>query len=79
MRIPPRAIYAFIFLACAGLLADAIFYMQGQLGLDPCPMCILRRYAFIGAGIVALVAAIHGPRGRGLAIYSSSSRSRARV
>ena len=70
MRIPSRAVYAFIFLVCAALLADAIFYMQGELGLDPCPMCILQRYAFIAVGIVALVAAIHGPKGRGLVAYS---------
>jgi disulfide bond formation protein DsbB len=71
MRIPPRAIYAFIFVACAGLLADAIFYMQEQLGLEPCPMCIVQRYAFIAVGVVALVAAIHGPRERGRIAYSS--------
>ena len=45
--------------------------MQEQLGLDPCPMCILSRYAFIAVGAVALLAAIHGPRGWGLKVYAS--------
>ena len=31
--------------------------------MDPCPMCILQRYAFVAIGVVALVAAAHGPRG----------------
>jgi disulfide bond formation protein DsbB len=60
MVIPARAVFAFIFIACAALIADAVFYMQDQLGLEPCPMCILQRYAFIAVGIVALAAAIHG-------------------
>jgi disulfide bond formation protein DsbB len=68
MRLSNRAVFAFIFLACAALLADAIFYMQEQLGLEPCPMCILQRYAFIAVGIVALVGAMHG---RAVRFYAS--------
>jgi disulfide bond formation protein DsbB len=72
MRISPRVVFAFIFVACAGLIADAVFYMEDQLGLDPCPMCILQRYAFIAVGVIALVAALHGPRSRkGLGVYSA--------
>jgi len=65
-----RPFFAAIFVACAGLLAFAI-YLQEQVGLDPCPMCILQRYAFTAIGIVALVAAIHGPRGAALKAYGS--------
>ena len=61
IRPSPRLAFAAIFLACAALIATAI-YMQEQMGLDPCPMCILQRYAFVAIGLVALVAAIHGPR-----------------
>jgi disulfide bond formation protein DsbB len=66
----PRAVFAALFVACAVLLAVAILYMQGQLGLDPCPMCILQRYAFFAIGLVALVAAIHNPRGVALKVYA---------
>ena len=66
MSLSPRAVFAFVFVACAGLLAFAIFYLQEELGLEPCPMCILQRYAFIAAGVTALVGAIHG---RGLRVY----------
>ena len=60
MRLPNRAAFAAVFLACAGLIGIAM-YMQQELGLEPCPMCILQRYAFAAIGLVALAAAIHGP------------------
>lgn len=66
MAIPNRAVFTFIFVSCAALLAFAIFHLQEQLGLEPCPMCILQRYAFIAAGVTALVGAIHG---RGARVY----------
>jgi disulfide bond formation protein DsbB len=68
MRLTPRVVFAAIFVVCAGLLAFAL-YLQEYKGLDPCPMCILQRYAFIAIGIVALAAAIHGPRQLALRIY----------
>ena len=71
MRLAPRSIYAFICLACIGLVAEAVFHMQDYLGLDPCPMCILSRYTFIAIALVALVGAIHGPARTGARIYSS--------
>ena len=68
MQIKPRYVFAAIFAACAALLGFAIFLQQSE-GLEPCPMCILQRYAYIVAGVVALVAAIHAPRGAGLKAY----------
>jgi protein dithiol:quinone oxidoreductase len=71
MNISPRIVFAFLFLACAALLADAVFYMQDQLGLDPCPMCVLQRYCFTAIGAIALIGAIHNPGGRkGIRIYA---------
>jgi disulfide bond formation protein DsbB len=61
MTIPkPRAVFAAIFVACAGLIAFAL-YLQHAQGLEPCPMCILQRYAFVAIGAIALIAALHGP------------------
>ena len=34
-------------------------------------MCILQRYALIAVGTIALAAAIHGPRGWGVRVYSA--------
>jgi disulfide bond formation protein DsbB len=63
-----RPFFAAVFVACAGLLAFAI-YLQEEVGLEPCPMCILQRYAFTALAIVALLAALHGPRGAALKAY----------
>lgn len=55
------------FLACAALIAFAIF-SQFRMGLEPCPLCIFQRIAFAALGVVFLVAALHAPRrpaGRG--------------
>lgn len=69
MKYSSRLIYLAIFLSCAGLIGFAL-YLQHSLGLEPCPMCILQRYAFIVVGIIALVAAIHNPALAGRRIYS---------
>jgi len=69
MTINSRLIYLAIFLACSGLMGFAL-YLQHSLGLAPCPMCILQRYAFILVGVIALVAAVHNPAVPGRRIYS---------
>ena len=57
------------FLACAGLLAYALYVQFGML-MQPCPLCILQRIAFAALGLVFLVGGLHAPKGRvGRAIY----------
>src|SRR5690606_8211982 len=57
------------FLACAGLLAYAL-YAQFNMLLVPCPLCILQRIAFAAMGLAFLVGGLHAPRGRvGRAVY----------
>src|SRR5881396_992508 len=60
MRLAPRWVFAAIFAVCAAMIGYALFLQEYQ-GLEPCPMCILQRYAFVAIAVVALVAAIHGP------------------
>ncbi|MET4726783.1 disulfide bond formation protein DsbB [Lysobacter enzymogenes] len=48
------------FLACAGLLAYAV-YLQFYQHLEPCPLCIFQRVAFAALGLMFLLGAIHGP------------------
>lgn len=69
MNLLVRLVFATIAIVCAVLVTTAIFYFQEELGLDPCPMCILSRYTFIVIGAVALLAALHGPRGFALKAY----------
>jgi disulfide bond formation protein DsbB len=62
----PRIVFAAIFATCIGLDLFAIYYLQEWLGLEPCPMCILQRYAYFAIAGVALVGAIWNPRGKAL-------------
>ncbi len=57
------------FLACAGLLAYAL-YTQHYLGLEPCPLCIFQRVGIFALGVVFLVAGLHNPRDWGRYVYS---------
>lgn len=66
----PRAVFAVVFVACAGLVAGAL-YLQHVDGQEPCPLCILQRYAFVVAGGIALLAALHDPARTGVAVYAS--------
>lgn len=57
------------FLACAGLMAFAL-YAQYQLFLDPCPLCVFQRMAVISIGAFFLIAALHNPGTWGGRIYA---------
>jgi len=68
MQISARWMFVAVFLACAGLMGFGLFLQHVQ-NLEPCPLCILQRYAFIAVGLIALAAALHGPGRVGQAIY----------
>lgn len=57
------------FLACVALLAYA-YYVQFQLGIEPCPLCIFQRIALIVVLLVFLIGAIHNPGRIGRRAYS---------
>lgn len=52
-----RTILALIAAACVGLLAFGL-YLQHVDGLEPCPMCIVQRYALVLVAVVAALAAL---------------------
>jgi disulfide bond formation protein DsbB len=56
------------FLACAGLMAYAL-YAQYGLGLEPCPLCIFQRIGVILMGVTFLAAALHHPRAGARYVY----------
>jgi protein dithiol:quinone oxidoreductase len=56
------------FLACAGLMAYAL-YVQYVIKLEPCPLCILQRVSVITAGLLFLVAFLQDPADRGARVY----------
>jgi disulfide bond formation protein DsbB len=53
-RLSVRQAMAAISLICLALLGFGV-YLQHVVGLEPCPMCIVQRYAFV---LVALVAGL---------------------
>lgn len=56
----PRRVYGLVALACVAMLAFGM-YLQHVVGLEPCPMCIVQRYALV---LVALCAALTGAGSR---------------
>ena len=53
----PRPLYLLVALVCA-LLIGAAMYLQFHDNLEPCPLCILQRYAYVLVGALALLAAL---------------------
>ncbi len=56
---------------CAALLGFGL-YLQHVEGLEPCPLCVFQRVAFIALGLVFVIAALHGPRKTGAVVYAVS-------
>ena len=58
----PRRVLVLVSLACVGLLAYGL-YLQHVVGLEPCPMCIVQRYALVLVAIVAAITSSSNKRG----------------
>ncbi|HUR90678.1 MAG TPA: disulfide bond formation protein B [Ramlibacter sp.] len=50
----PRRVLLLVAITCVALLAFGL-YLQHVVGLEPCPMCIVQRYAMV---LIALVAGV---------------------
>ena len=58
----PRRLLALVSAACVAMLAFGM-YLQYGVGLEPCPMCIVQRYALILLAITAGIASLRGQEG----------------
>jgi disulfide bond formation protein DsbB len=58
----PRRVLALVSLGCVALLAFGL-YLQHVVGLEPCPMCIVQRYALVLVAIVAGITAATNKKG----------------
>ncbi|MFL9710126.1 disulfide bond formation protein B [Methylobacillus sp. Pita1] len=56
------------FVASFGLVGLALF-LQQKYNLEPCPLCISQRIAFMVLGVLFLVAALHNPGSLGRKVY----------
>ena len=66
----PRTGYAIGAVVCVALLGYA-YYLQYVKGLEPCPLCMVQRFFFYAVMALFILAALHGPRGRGASIYAA--------
>ena len=64
-----RAQYAAGFLVCFALLAYA-YYVQFDLGVEPCPLCIFQRIVFIVMAILFVAGAMQNPKVCGRRVYA---------
>jgi protein dithiol:quinone oxidoreductase len=57
LRTKPQLSFTLIAIACAAMLGFGL-YLQHVVGLEPCPMCIVQRYALIGVAVMSVIAAL---------------------
>lgn len=55
----PRRVLALICAACVAMLAFGL-YLQHAQGLEPCPMCIVQRYALVAVAVFTGLASLSG-------------------
>ena len=63
-----RVLFSYGFLLCVALMATAL-YFEYVMELEPCPLCMFQRVFVLGAGMVLLIGALHGPRSWGQRVY----------
>lgn len=68
----PRLTNALIVALCVFAMM-IVYYLDGILGLEPCPLCLTQRVFVYGAGLFALIAALHGPGRFGRRVYAAVS------
>ncbi len=59
-QLPARAWMAIVAAGCVAMLVYGVVYLQNYLGLVPCPMCIVQRYALIGVIVLSALGALGG-------------------
>jgi len=65
-----RLFYLILFITASSLLGYG-YYLQFVEGLNPCPLCIFQRVAYIAIIIIAFIALLHNPGRIWSGIYSS--------
>ena len=68
--IPSPRMSNWLLVALCILTMAILYYLDGVLGLEPCPLCMTQRVFLVGSGIFCLIAALHGPGVMGRRIYA---------
>jgi len=58
----PRRVLALVSVGCVAMLAFGL-YLQHVVGLEPCPMCIVQRYALVLVALVTGITALTDRKG----------------
>lgn len=58
----PRRVMVLVCMACVAMLGFGL-YLQHVVGLEPCPMCVVQRYALIFVAMFAALSAATGKKG----------------
>lgn len=66
--LTPRLVYFGLALLALFAMLFA-WYLEYQVGLNPCPLCMTQRVFVVAGGLVALVAFLHNPGGGGRRVY----------
>ena len=74
----PRATNLFILLTCIFAMA-MVYYLDGYLELEPCPLCMTQRVFVLFCGGFALLALVQNPQQMGRRIYATLAGSSALV
>ena len=63
-----RNIFTCCAAACIGLIAGS-YFIEFNMLINPCPLCILQRFVYYLLGIIFLIGALHNPKAIGRKIY----------
>ena len=65
-----RLFYLALFVVCLSLLGFGL-YLEHAQGIEPCPLCAFQRMCYIAITVIALIAAIHNPKGVMRVVYNT--------
>ena len=68
MSVSFRILSLLVLSSCLGVLGFGL-YLQHVVHLEPCPLCVLQRVAFVAIGLTALLAFLHNPKRVGQMVY----------
>ena len=69
--LSPRLVFIGLAILAVISILFARLYLEEMLGLAACPLCMTQRVFVVLWGVIALVAALHNPAGRGRRVYAA--------
>jgi len=69
--LSPRLVFVGLVLLAITSMLFARLYLQEYLGLAACPLCMTQRVFVVLWGVIALLGALHNPRGWGRRVYGA--------